>query len=58
MFKRLFIISGVISFILAVSTMWFWYLPMKEKQRVELEKMDQSQFSDSTGVFVPDSVVE
>ncbi|MGB0368102.1 MAG: hypothetical protein ACPGD8_01780 [Flavobacteriales bacterium] len=27
MFKRLFILSGVIAFLLACAMMWFWYLP-------------------------------
>lgn len=58
MFKRLFIISGVISFILALSAMWFWYLPMKEEQRLESAKAEQLQLSDTTGVFVPDSIIE
>ncbi|MCF8277249.1 MAG: hypothetical protein K9J17_10995 [Flavobacteriales bacterium] len=27
MFKRLFLVSGIVAFVLAMLTMWFWYLP-------------------------------
>jgi flagellar basal body-associated protein FliL len=37
MFKRLFILSGIIAFILAALTMWFWYLPKQQQQQVEQE---------------------
>ncbi len=33
MFKRLFLLSGIIAFVLACATMWFWYLPMKEVEQ-------------------------
>ncbi len=33
MFKRLFLLSGIIAFVLACATMWFWYLPMKEVEK-------------------------
>lgn len=32
MFKRMFFLSGIIAFILAILTMWFWYLPTQEKK--------------------------
>lgn len=30
MFKRLFFLSGIIAFLLACGTMYFWYLPSQQ----------------------------
>ena len=56
MFKRLFILSGLIAFLLAGAMMWFWYLPMKEleKQQTEMPKADIQ--ADTTAIAKTDSI--
>lgn len=37
MFKRLFLLSGVIAFVLAALTMWLWYIPM-QREALDVDK--------------------
>jgi hypothetical protein len=56
MFKRLFIISGIIAFLLAGAMMWFWYLPMKEMEKQQLEAQQVENQVDTIAVAKTDSI--
>ena len=55
MFKRLFLFSGVISFILASGLMYFWYLPNHTEEAVvtEQEAVDVALDTDSLNTTMP-----
>lgn len=56
MFKRLFILSGIIAFLLACAMMWFWYLPMKDREN-QNETIEVSAVpADSSEVLEPDTL--
>lgn len=57
MFKRLFLLSGVVAFLLACATMFFWYLPREKAKKSLNKELNQSQL-DSVSVIKTDSVVE
>lgn len=42
MFKRLFFLSGLIAFLLAALTMWFWYLP-NHQVNSDFDKTEMNQ---------------
>jgi hypothetical protein len=58
MFKRLFILSGIIAFFISCAMMWFWYLPMKEQenQNKSIEKVAVP--TDSTEAVVPRTLTQ
>ena len=55
MFKRLFLLSGILAFFLACAMMWFWYLPMKEAQTQSEIQSTENQL-DTTAVVKTDSI--
>ena len=58
MFKRLFILSGIIAFFISCAMMWFWYLPMKEQenQNKSIEKVAVP--ADSTEALPPRTLTQ
>ncbi|MDB4655695.1 hypothetical protein OAE48_02500 [Flavobacteriales bacterium] len=56
MFKRLFLLSGILAFFLACAMMWFWYLP-KEVESQSKSQTTENQI-DTTAVVKTDSIAK
>lgn len=57
MFKRLFLLSGILAFFLACAMMWFWYLPMKEVESQSEIQPTENQI-DTTAAVKTDSIAK
>ncbi|MCB0755173.1 MAG: hypothetical protein H6603_03225 [Flavobacteriales bacterium] len=57
MFKRLFLFSGVVAFILSVLVMWFWYIPNHQNAVNPDNKLNQ-EVLDTVALQEPSELLE
>jgi hypothetical protein len=57
MFKRLFLFSGVVAFILSVLVMWLWYIPNHQNE-VNPDKDLNQEVVDTVAVPEPSELIE